>query len=149
VDQIHGLTKTIRRVSIFLLLLNALNAIVGGWLLMSSPTGETLGISIISLAHSPFQNFLIPGLILFVANGVFSLTTATWTFFKWRNYARLIFFQGVILTGWIIIQSILMQTANLLHIFFGSIGILLVVFAIVLEEVPSAKQMTRSRKDVL
>lgn len=129
-----SLTKIIRTVSIVFLLFNGANATIAGWALMAAPSGNMLGMSTIFLKHSPFQNFLIPGIILFVANGLFSLVVTLFAILKWKYYARLIFFQGVVLTGWIIIQTIMIQTANFLHIFFGGIGILLVVFGIVLEE---------------
>jgi hypothetical protein len=141
--QINGLTKTIRTGSIFLLLTNGLNAIMGGWLFMSAPRGDTLGMTTVFLENSPFHDFSVPCIILFVANGLFSLMTTVFAIWRWKYYPRLIFFQGVILTGWIIIQAIMIQNANLLHIYFGGIGGLLVVFGIVLEESLIRKQINR------
>ena len=132
----NNLINNIRLISICLLFFNGLNAVAAGWFLVVDPTGETLGMSTVFLEHSPFNNFLIPGVILFVAIGLFSLAAGVFAILKSVHCARLVFFQGVILTGWIIVQMMLLRTTNFLHILFGAIGILLVVFGIVLEESP-------------
>src|SRR5687767_12834485 len=141
--HMNRIIKNIRLVSVFLLLFNGLNAIGSGWFLMTDPTGVTLGMSTVFLEHSPFNNFLIPGIILFVAIGLFSIAAAVFAILRSVYYAKLVFFQGIILTGWIIIQMMLLRRTNFLHILFGAIGILLVVFGIVLEESPSKNQVNR------
>ena len=129
-----NLTKILRVISICLLAATGLNALVAGWCLVVDPSGNTLGMSTVFLEDSPFKNFLVPGIILFVAIGVVSMLAAVFAFLRLLYYAKLIFFAGVVLTGWIIIQMILLQTLNFLQILFGSIGVLLVVFGIVLKE---------------
>lgn len=130
----NSLINNIRLVAICLLVFNGLNAIAAGWFLVTDPTGDTLGMSTVFLEYSPFNSFLIPGIILFVAIGLFSITAAIFAILRSVHYARLVFFEGVILTGWIIIQMMLLRTTNFLHILFGVVGIVLVVFGIVLGE---------------
>jgi hypothetical protein len=137
----------IRTFAIFLLLFNGLNAIVAGWLLMTDPTGNVLRMSPGLLEYSPFTNFLIPGIVLFVANGLVSLMIALAAARKWKYFEQLISIQGSILTGWIIIQAIMLQTVNFLHLLFGAIGILLCVFGIVLKSAIVKDQMSR-RKNI-
>ncbi|HET6225827.1 MAG TPA: hypothetical protein VFF27_06080 [Bacteroidia bacterium] len=120
--------KTIRIVAIILLVLVSVNALVAGYLLMTDPTGNKMQLPLTLLLHSPFNNFLIPGIILFLVNGVFALITALLTIFKHQNYSILVSWQGVFLIGWIVIQIILIREFNMLHLIIGSIGILLFMF---------------------
>jgi hypothetical protein len=59
-------TKTARNVLLFLLMFLALGAIVGGGALIPSPSGELLKMPLSNLGSSPFNSFLIPGIILFL-----------------------------------------------------------------------------------
>ena len=49
-----------------LLVFNGVGALIGGWLLITQPDGSALKLSLDLLKHTPFHNFLIPGIILFV-----------------------------------------------------------------------------------
>jgi hypothetical protein len=48
----------------------ALNALVGGLLLVVAPSGGAMGMSVDLLAGSPFRDYLWPGLLLFGVIGV-------------------------------------------------------------------------------
>jgi hypothetical protein len=68
--------KTIVQVICFVLLLvNGLGALYGGFLLMVDPSGSKMQMPLSYLEHSPFSNYLIPGIILFIVNGLFSFVT--------------------------------------------------------------------------
>jgi ABC-type proline/glycine betaine transport system permease subunit len=56
-----------------LLLFNAIGALFGGWNLITHPDGSSLQMSLDFLKKTPFHTYLIPGIILFVANGLFSI----------------------------------------------------------------------------
>ena len=60
-------------VNILLVLLSVLGvgAIFGGGVLIISPSGKLFGMPLSMLANSPFNNFLIPGIILFTVLGLF------------------------------------------------------------------------------
>ena len=60
-----------RNILISLLLFLGLGAICGGALLIISPSGKLLGgLPLSILDHSPFKDFLIPGIILFLVLGL-------------------------------------------------------------------------------
>jgi hypothetical protein len=61
--------------NIFLILLGflGLGAIVGGIVLMISPTGELMGMPLSEFKNLPFDNYFIPGLILFAVLGIIPL----------------------------------------------------------------------------
>ena len=64
-------TKTAQNILIILLAFLALSAIGGGGALIVSPSGKLLGgLPLSILEHSPFTNFLVPGIILFLIMGI-------------------------------------------------------------------------------
>ncbi len=114
-------------IAIILLLFNAISALFGGWSLMSDPSGETMEMPLRFLEHSPFENFRVPGVILFITNGIFSLLFAVMVVLKFMNYSWLVIFQGFILIGWLIIQIIMIRDFyGPLHVLYFSVGILLI-----------------------
>lgn len=60
----------------------AIGAIPAGFSMMIKPDGTGLGMTIDFLHNSPFQNFLIPGLFLFIVNGIFNLVASVLSFMK-------------------------------------------------------------------
>jgi hypothetical protein len=64
-------TKTARNILIVLLAFLGLSAIGGGGALIVSPSGKLLGgLPVSILEHSPFTDFLVPGIILFLILGL-------------------------------------------------------------------------------
>jgi len=62
--------KSTRNLLIFLLALLGLGAIFGGIIFIISPSGKLFGMPLSMLENSPFNNFLIPGIILFSVLGL-------------------------------------------------------------------------------
>ena len=114
-------------VAIALLLFNGVGALYGGWNLISHPDGSSLQLSLDWLKYSPFDDYLIPGLILFVMNGIGSLIAISSVVYRLRNYAIYVLLEGVILTGWIAIQILILRTVIGLHIILGITGLLLIL----------------------
>ncbi len=127
-----------------LLFFNGVGALFGGWNLMIHPDGSSLQLSMDWLKHTPFPDYLIPGIILFIANGLFSVFVFIAILLKLRNYYWLVMVQGAILAGWIVIQMALIRTIDFLHVLFGSIGIALFIVGWILlqHDRPSAKPNT-------
>lgn len=119
--------RIFRVIAIILLLFNALSALLGGWSLISDPSGESLEMPLRFLDHSPFRNFLVPGIILFITNGILSLLFAVVALLKFMNYSWLVIFQGFILIGWLIIQIIMIRDFyGPFHALYFAVGILLI-----------------------
>ncbi len=59
-----------RNVLIFLLAFLGLGAIFGGAVLIISPSGRLFGMPLSMLTNSPFNNFLLPGIILITVLGI-------------------------------------------------------------------------------
>jgi hypothetical protein len=62
--------KTTRNILLLLLLFLGLGAVGGGGVLIVSPSGKWFGMPLSLLDHSPFSDFLLPGIILFVVLGL-------------------------------------------------------------------------------
>lgn len=117
----------IKIVSIALLLFNGIGAIYGGGSLILHPDGSGLQMPLEILKLSPFSDFLIPGIVLFIVNGVgsfFALFTVL--FNKKKNYL-FVMAQGVVLCGWIVIQIIMIKQLLTLHYVMFTTGVLLII----------------------
>ena len=117
-----------------LLIFNGIGALHGGWNFITHPDGSSMQMSLDFLKHTPFQNYLIPGIVLFIANGLFSFIVLTVLIFRLWYASWLVLAQGIVLTGWIGIQIILIQTIHSLHIIMGSVGIVLIVIGWLLKK---------------
>jgi hypothetical protein len=113
--------------SIILLLFNLIGAFYGGINLILHPNGSSIQLSLDLLKHTPFNDYLIPGVILLSANGLFCAFVLLKVLKNSRTFGRLIIAQGIILTGWIIIQILLIRTIFILHFILGGVGIFLII----------------------
>lgn len=115
--------KTIKRLTISLLLFTGINALIAGSMFIVDPSGSKIGMTTDYLRTSPFTDFLIPGIILLVVNGLFNVFAALAVTRNNPMSPILVILQGLMLSGWIIIQIILVQDFNLLHFVMLLIGI--------------------------
>ena len=120
--------KTIVKViAILLLFVNGSGAVYGGFQLITDPSGTKLQMPLSFLEFSPFEDFLIPGIILFIVNGIFSFVALATIFLETRKYPWFIMVQGILLIGWIIIQLLFVRMFYApLHATFLVIGVCLV-----------------------
>jgi hypothetical protein len=124
--------KTLNVLALILLLFNGVSAIFGGWSLIMDPTGSDLQMPVTFLEHSPFKDFLIPGIILFTFNGILSIVALVWTALRWKHYTWLILAEGIILSGWILVQMLMIRQYSYLQLLYGSIGVALFLIGLYL-----------------
>lgn len=122
---------------IFLHVFLGIGAIFGGSLLMFSPDGSILSMPLEMLENSPFNNFFIPGLILFVGLGILPIITAIYlisekslkiaeklSLYKETHWSwNISLYIGFILIIWIIIQLYIIQGVAFIHVFYIFLGI--------------------------
>lgn len=116
-----------RSVAMLLLLFNGIGALYGGGSLMLHPDGSGLYMSTTLLSHTPFSDFLIPGIVLFVVNGLFSLMVLLLAATHNKAYEWYITAQGVLLLGWLGVQILLIRTLDIMHVVMGVTGVGLAV----------------------
>jgi hypothetical protein len=133
-----GMKKLLLILALVLLLLTGINAIIAGLLFIIEPSGAKMGMPVSYLRHSPFRSFLIPGIVLFVVNGLMNLYAAVVLLKKKSNAFVLVAMQGVLLCGWILVQVIMVQDLSPLHIIMFCIGILVIVCGAILQRKSTA-----------
>lgn len=82
----------------------AIGAIPAGLGFILDPTGSEIGMSPEMLAGSPFPDFLVPGIVLFLVNGIGSLAGAVLTFRRHALAGKAAMGLGVFLMAWIVVQ---------------------------------------------
>ena len=124
--------KIIRLTVISLLIITAINAVVAGFLFITDPSGLKLGMSVEYLKFSPFNSYLIPGIVLLVVNGLLNFAAA-YAVIKNKAYSSVfVVIQGILLGGWILIQVIMVRDVSILHIIMFSVGLILSLSGILL-----------------
>lgn len=117
-----------------MLLFNGIGAFYGGLSLITDPTGGKLQMPQSYLEHTPFHDYLIPGIVLLCVNGFFSFYTLLTIVLKSKSSDLFIIAQGVLLSGWIIVQIIILQMFYApLHGTLLAIGILLIICGLLLK----------------
>ncbi len=113
-------------------LLVALLAIPSGTLMLLKPDGSGLGLSLDILQDSPFTNFIIPGLFLFIVNGLAQALAFFSSFKRLSFYRTLGFILGILLIIWIMVQIFYIGLTHFLQVIFFFIGIAEVILSVYL-----------------
>jgi hypothetical protein len=124
--------KIVRGIAIAVLAFLGVSAIAGSLPLMVDPSGALMHMPLTLLRFSPFHTFLIPGIILLLANGVLSLLVAFAVVGKWRGYGWMIAFQGCVVAGWITVEVLLLREVVWLHALYVTVGLVLIVLGMML-----------------
>lgn len=100
-----------------------LGAMAGGLGAILNPTNP-MGVPIELLKNSPFDDFLIPGIILFTVIGIGNVISAVIMLFKsrYQGYISSVFSWALVI--WIIVQCIIINTISILHVVFFLIGVI-------------------------
>lgn len=114
---------------------NGLSGLAGGFGLISDPTAASLGMELSWLQGTPFQNYLIPGIVLFVVNGIGNTFAAIFTIKKTRIYDTIGIFLGAIMMIWIISQVAWIGYKNFLQPLYFSTGLLQTLLGIIVYKI--------------
>lgn len=103
---------------------NGLSGLAGGFGLISDPTAASLGMELSWLEGTPFRNFLIPGIILFLINGIGNTAAAILSIRKTRCFEITGIVLGVVMMIWIISQVAFIGYKNFLQPLYFSTGLI-------------------------
>lgn len=108
-----------------------IGALGGGLAAIIDPL-EPLGMPVELLEASPFLNYLIPGLILFIVIGLGHIFSALSVIMKmkYQGYISSIFSWALII--FIVVQCIMINTIHFLHVIYFMIGLTGAVMAMCL-----------------
>ena len=138
-------SKTARNIHLLLLAFLGLSAIGGGGALIISPSGKLLGgLPLSILERSPFSDFLVPGIILFVVLGIIpsllvltllkktsSVFAERFNIFKDMHWAwTFSIYVAFALIIWIQVETIYIQGVGWLQTFYMLYAIPLILVAL-------------------
>lgn len=129
-----------RRAVVALCVFSGVTALGGGFELMAWSGGAPWLPPRALLEHTPFDDFMIPGLILFGAVGLPNVIAAVMGAQRARRAEETMAFAGAMLTGWIVVEMILLRMAHWLQLSYLGVGVATLVLALVLwRERPSTR----------
>jgi len=108
-----------------------LGALFGGLAAIINPWNP-LGMPVEALKYSPFSNFLIPGIILFVVIGLGNIVSAYVFRFKSSFQGHISGVFGWALVIWIVVQCIMLHAVAFLHVLYFIIGLIQVALSIII-----------------
>lgn len=109
--------SVVHQLVLWLCLFTGLTAVAGGITLLSSPR-DVAGL----LEHSPFDSFVLPGLLLLLVVGVGNLAAAGMEARRFERSELAVLGAGATLTGWIVIQLAMIRTVSFLQLIYFLIG---------------------------
>jgi hypothetical protein len=100
-----------------------LGAVVSGMLLIAAPSGELLRAPPDMLKGSPFTDFLLPGIILVLVNGIGQIAASVMTIRRNESagYAGAVFGMGLMI--WIFVQVNMIGGGHILQVGYFFIGV--------------------------
>lgn len=117
--------------AVALLVWLGLGAVAGGVALVSKPDGSVMQLPVSMLAGSPFNDFLIPGLILGALFGAGSFVVAI---LGWRRVVLAPFLAFAIGCGqmiWIVVELAIIKGVSVLHPLYFCTGLAIAIASIV------------------
>lgn len=108
-----------------------IGALAGGLAAITNPQGP-MGMPTEPLKNSPFSNYLIPGIILFVIIGLGNIMSALMFRFKsrYQGYISSVFSWALMI--WIIVQCIILRSIVSLHVIYFIIGLIEAVLSMII-----------------
>ena len=108
---------------------NAFSALAGGFGLMTNPDGIVFGMDVSWLEGTPFSSFLIPGIVLFIVNGIGNSVGAMLSFRKNKMAPYVAAFFGFVMMVWIVSQVAWIGYRSFLQPLYFGVGIAQLILA--------------------
>ena len=126
---------------IALIILQIISAVPAGTILLLDSSGAGLGMSTEMIDTSPFGSFLIPGLFLFFALGIFPLIIVYGLirktkskFFQWLNLYKenhwswtFSYYLGILLILWINMELVFIKEYSFLQVVYSILGVIIII----------------------
>jgi hypothetical protein len=118
--------------AVVLEVLLSVGALGGGLVLIIAPRGEIMPLPLSALAGSPFDTYLVPGLILFGVLGLGPLVAARLAWLRHPLAPAAAFVVGVGLLIWVAVEVAIIGYSNEppLQAIYGILGVAIVLVAV-------------------
>jgi len=111
---------------IFLASIVGVLATIIGFMMMAVPDGNMINVNVSILKNTSFQDFRLPGVILFLTVGLSNLLAFFYLFVNHKSKFNWSIIGGVLLIIWIVTQFILIETSRWIDVIAITIGALIV-----------------------
>ena len=110
-----------------------ITTLLSGVLMMSIPDGSILGLPLSVLKNTPFEDFKLPGLLLFFFVGSVNMIAVFYNLIKHPKRYNWAIAGGTAIVIWIIIQYLLIQQSMWLDIVYLLCGLIIILTALQLK----------------
>jgi hypothetical protein len=107
----------------------AVTSTLSGLLMISKPDGSILNLPLTLLEGTTFKNFLLPGILLTLLVGGVNLLAVFYNMQRHPNRYNWAMAGGIMISGWIIVQMVILHAAHWLHFVYLGIGLLIILVA--------------------
>jgi hypothetical protein len=126
-DHLSGIARLIVALEILL----GVGALFGGGQFIIAPDGHLLGMTVKSLAATPFHSFLIPGILLFTFVGVGPFVAAALTARRQAVAPLAAVAVGLTLLVWVTVEMVMLAGfVSLLWAFYVALGTAIVALGV-------------------
>ena len=150
--------KLFCNIQLFLIGFLALSAIGGGLVLIIAPNGKLMGMPLSLLEKSPFDSFLIPGIILFTVLGIAPVLLARalfkkidsklaekFNFFKDMHWTwSFSIYIAFVLIFWLQIEMQMLSAVGWLHTFYMLLAVVMIFVALL----PQVRNLCRKENNL-
>ena len=119
-----------------LIILSSIVAVLAtliGFMMMTVPDGNMINVNVSILKSTSFQDFRVPGVILFLTVGLSNLLAVFYLFVNYKSKFNWSIIGGVLLITWVITQFILIETSRWFDVIALTIGVLIVFISLQLK----------------
>jgi hypothetical protein len=124
------INKLIRYALGILQIFVGITAVLGGFGLVSDPSGSKMNVPLELLRNSPFTNYLIPGMVLLIVIGVGHVFAGIVTFLRHRYAGNISVFFGAFLALYLIIEVWLIGLVNFSQPLYFVLGAVELIFGL-------------------
>jgi hypothetical protein len=115
-----------------------ITAVLGGFGLVSDPSGTKMNVPLELLKNSPFTNYLIPGLFLLIVIGGGNVVAGIVTFLRHRYAGNMAVFFGVFLALYMITEVWFIGLVNFSQPLYFVLGAVELIFGLKLSRAGKA-----------
>jgi hypothetical protein len=102
---------------------------ISGLLLIGSRDGSLFNLPLSLLNDTPFKDYLVPGILLTIMVGLVNLLAVFFNLQRHANRYDWAMAGGIMVSGWIVVQLLLIDTVNWFHFLYLGTGILIFLLA--------------------